>query len=536
LNGRAKPDIFSKPDILSGALLLATSLVVACSVGCTGDRPSDKILVPRGSAGPEAPFRSPGECAAGSGDDYPVGPGQKYPSISDVPWEALKAGDTVRIHYRPEPYKEKFMVGGVGTKDAPIRVCGVAGPNGERPIIDGDGAKTRPTIDFPYDGHQPRGLVLIGHRGSSPYLEHPEYIVIEGLEIRNAGPGHVFFDKQNVQTPWSDIAAGIFVQRGQHITIRGCIVHANGNGLFIGTSDAEELTRDVLVEGNYVYGNASPTDWYEHNVYNEASGVIYQFNRFGPPRTGADGFLGGNIKERSAGVVIRYNWIEDGAHLIDLVDAQEAPTNLADPAFHESWVYGNVLVRGGVASGSLVHYGGDSGVFENYRKGTLHFFHNTVLVLNASHREYETTSIFELSTNEEKLDMQNNVIVTEARSVPTRPTSILGVRDDVCAGTAALSSNWLSDGVQPFESFPGREMRLEASLSGFDASMRGGDPMFVDIARLDLHPSASAPFRAKGAVLQLPQAYVVDRQYVMHGQDEARPKEDHPTPGALAPR
>ena len=116
-----------------------------------------------------------------------------------------------------------------------------------------------------------------------------------------------------------ELAAGVFVERGDHVTIRACEVHDNANGLFIGTAGGDILTTNVLIESNYIHDNGLD-DYNKHNVYNEASNVIYQFNRFGPTRGGH----GNNIKERSAGVVIRYNWIEDGAHLIDLVDAQEA--------------------------------------------------------------------------------------------------------------------------------------------------------------------------------------------------------------------
>ncbi|HFC52967.1 MAG TPA: hypothetical protein ENJ43_00865, partial [Gammaproteobacteria bacterium] len=84
-------------------------------------------------------------CApTGSGTDYPVGPGQSYASISEVPWGELGPGDTVRIHYRPEPYREKIVISTSGSEDDPIRICGVAGPNGERPVLDGDGAANDP--------------------------------------------------------------------------------------------------------------------------------------------------------------------------------------------------------------------------------------------------------------------------------------------------------------------------------------------------------------------------------------------------------
>jgi hypothetical protein len=478
-----------------------------------------------------------GPCThTGSGSDYPVGPGQKFASLGDVPWENLGAGDTVRIFARAEPYHEKFMVGGVGRKDAPIRVCGVPGPSGELPVIDGDGATTRASLDFPYDGHQPRGLVIVGKKHGDPWKQQPEHIVIEGLEIRGAAPPRSFKDKTGKETPWPPLAAGIFVQRASHVVIRGCVVHDNGNGLFVGTGGGEELTRDVLIEGNYVYGNGSATDYYEHNVYNEASGVVYQFNRFGPPRSGAQGVLGANIKERSADVVVRFNWIEDGAHLIDLVDSQEArDPNLADPKFHESWVYGNVLIRGEKPSGTMVHYGGDSGVLETYRKGTLHFFQNTVVVSNASYPDYQSTGVFELSTNDESLDAKNNVFYAEAKPVPFVPVALLGARDGVVSGKATLAGNWISTGIRATDGMPGKEPKTVAEVAGFDASTFGAEPGFVDAGKLDLVPKAGAAIVAKGVKLDMG-AHVVDHEYVPHGKGAARPPAEPPTLGAYEPR
>ena len=60
----------------------------------------------------------------------------------------LVAGDNVYIHYRITPYKEKILVSGRGTAGQWIRVSGVLGPNGERPIIDGDSATTGPNMHF----------------------------------------------------------------------------------------------------------------------------------------------------------------------------------------------------------------------------------------------------------------------------------------------------------------------------------------------------------------------------------------------------
>jgi hypothetical protein len=502
---------------------------------CTSPRPEPVVALSRdgGVAGTLAPT---GKCVhEGPGTDYPVGPGQKYAAIGDVPWENLAAGDTVRIHARPEPYHEKIMVGGLGKKDAPIRVCGVPGADGSLPILDGEGATTRPSLDFPYDGHQPRGLVIVGKKHGDPWLAQPEHIVIEGLELRGAAPPHSFKDKNGKETPWPGLAAGIFVQRASHLVIRGCIVHDNGNGLFVGSGGGEELTQDVLIEGNYVYGNGSATDYYEHNVYNEASGVIYQFNRFGPPKSGDQGVLGANIKERSSDVVIRFNWIEDGAHLIDLVDSQEArDRNLADPKFKESWVYGNLLIRGDKPSGSMVHYGGDSGLFETYRKGTLHFFHNTVVISNTDYPKYQGTSIFELSTNDEHLDAKNNVFFSEAKPVPYVPVALLGARDQTVSGLAELRGNWISDGIRATDGMPGKEPKNVSEVKGFDQSLFGSEPGFVDAPKLDLHPKSGSVLAGKGVALGDVRGHVVDHEYVPHGKGAPRTAEDPPSPGAFA--
>ncbi|HET8985283.1 MAG TPA: hypothetical protein VFN03_05945, partial [Trueperaceae bacterium] len=69
--------------------------------------------------GPLSP--APLECShRGPGAVYEVGPGLEYTSIGAVPWEDVGAGDTVRIHWRQEPYREKILISGQGTSDLPI--------------------------------------------------------------------------------------------------------------------------------------------------------------------------------------------------------------------------------------------------------------------------------------------------------------------------------------------------------------------------------------------------------------------------------
>jgi hypothetical protein len=482
---------------------------------------------------PKTAFAAADECKpSGKGRDFEVGPGKKLESLGAVPLETLGPGDTVRIHHRPEPYREKLMISGVGTADAPIRVCGIKGPGGELPVIDGKDATTRSALVFPYEGHQRRGLIIVGWKNSDPWKLTPEYIVIESLEIANASPPYQFTDRAGAKVGYVENAAGIFVQRGRHIVLRGNVVHDNGNGLFVGTAGAEELTEDVKIERNYVYNNGSDQNYYHHNVYNEASGVVYEFNHFGPPKAGPQGILGANIKERSAGVVIRYNWIEDGAHLIDLVDAEEALNpNLQQPSFRESWVYGNVLVRGPQPSGSLVHYGGDSGMPERYRKGTLHFFHNTVVVENWQYKDYDKAAIFELSTNDERLDARNNILFS-GPTTTNRPVVLLGPRDRVVSGRASFAGDWISDGITLLE--PNNSYNVVAEALGLDAALRSAELPFVATDKRDFRLPPGCPFRGKGSVLDYPAEHAVRMQYVAFGKGEPRPSEAAPTPGAFA--
>ncbi len=79
---------------------------------------------------------------------YEVGLDKPYVNIGDVPWESIKAGDQVLIHWRPEPYVEKWVIAVQGTQQQPFLVSGVANGNGQLPIIDGNGAITRNSINF----------------------------------------------------------------------------------------------------------------------------------------------------------------------------------------------------------------------------------------------------------------------------------------------------------------------------------------------------------------------------------------------------
>src|SRR5262245_36035423 len=115
---------------------------------------------------------------------YEVGPGKPLASIGAVPWENLQAGDLVLIYWQSTPYKEKWVLCRQGTSANPITVRGVPGPQGQLPVIDGNGATTRTTLNY---WNEVRGLLKIGG-ANVPADTVPQYIVIENLEFRSARP------------------------------------------------------------------------------------------------------------------------------------------------------------------------------------------------------------------------------------------------------------------------------------------------------------------------------------------------------------
>lgn len=382
----------------------------------------------------------------GSGKDYPVGPGKTYETLGAVPWNDLAAGDTVRIFWRAEPYREKILLRGKGTKDQPIRVCGVPGPAGELPVISGDGATTRK--DLAFGGWRPMqdlGLVTIY---DSQWESKPAHIVIEGLALTKANHSLSYTGTDGVVGPYSEGAACIWVQEGDNVVIRGNTITDCGNGIFtMSKSDNEgALTRDILIEGNYLYGNGVSGSYLQHNLYVQAVGAIYQYNYFGRNRPGAEG---GNLKDRTAGTIVRYNYFEGGMRQLDLVEVQEHDQLVigvpgTDERYRKSYVYGNLIrVVGSKDGARVIHYGYDS-IPENTRKGTLYCFNNTIL-MQSDQSKYWRQRVLDVSTNEETVEFFNNIVLLIAETNGQTPSelNLLAEAGIINLGPNLISKGWI---------------------------------------------------------------------------------------------
>ena len=437
----------------------------------------------------------------GFGATFEVGSGKPYSAIGQVPWESLQPGDTVLIYWRSTPYQEKWVICRQGTANAPITVRGVPGPAGELPIIDGNGAATRSALNY---WNEVRGVIKIGG-ANIPADTLPKYVTIENLDIRSARPPYTFRAANGSTQTYASNASTIYIEKGENIVIRNCVLHDSGNGFFVASSDAV-ASRNILVEGNYIYDNGNVNSIYEHNNYTAAIGIIFQYNRFGPLRAGC---LGNNLKDRSAGLVVRYNWIEGGNRQLDLVDGEDSSLIRNDVSYRSTYVYGNILIEpDGAGNRQIVHYGGDSGVTADYRKGTLYFYNNTVVSTRT-----DRTTLLRLSTNSEHCDFRNNIAYVSAAG------STLSLLDDT--GVIDLTHNWFKTGwVNAFVAYTG-------TINNDGSSLNGASPGFLDATNQNFQlASGSACINAGTA----PNAAVfpdndVVRQYFKHQSSEPRPSD-----------
>ena len=425
---------------------------------------------------------------------YEVGPGKPYENIGNVPWENLNAGDQVLIYWRAQPYKEKWVVVVQGTEEQPFLILGVPNQDGEFPVIDGRDATTRSQLNF---WNENRGVLKLGGSNNPPDIT-PTWIVIENLDIRSGRPPYQFTGRQGL-TDYAGNCAAIFIEKGEHIIIRNCLLRDSGNGLF-----ASHASKNVLVDGCWIYDNGIEGSIYMHNNYTETFGITFQYNYFGPLRAGC---LGNNLKDRSAGTIIRYNWLESGNRQLDLVDS-DYPEFYNSALYRQTFVYGNILIEPDDAGNSqIVHYGGDSGDTQRYRKGTMYFYNNTVVSTRTGN-----TTLFRLSTNDEHCDCRNNIVYV------TAPGNRLAMLNS--EGILDIRNSWFKSGWRDSHG------SLTGEIHDNGGIINGDTPAFLDEASQDYRLATGSVCINSGCSLDpaaLPDNDVI-RQYVKHQKSEARPR------------
>jgi hypothetical protein len=465
---------------------------------------------------------------------YNVGPEQALAKITDVPWESLKAGDVVNIYYKPAPYKEKFGITTRGNAQAPIIIHGVLGPNGERPVLDGDGAITRSNAS---GYNQVRGIVTIGGYAGS----RADYVILENLELINAHTPYSYTNNTGALVNYQTQSAGIFIEASDHITIRNTVIHACGNGLFVASDDSEgdyrSISEEILVEKNYFYGNGnSATEnlgMTEHDSYCEAKNIIYQFNHYGPLIDGSRGYC---LKDRSTNTIIRYNWIEGGRHEISM----DEPANLvvqSDSNFHIAHVYGNILVKTdipirGWGDDEMVSFGGD-GDGPILKKGPLYFYNNTLISrMNIKEKgipsmpggRLDRGTVLSL-TDDVIVDVRNNII----HKTGTAKLDFLNGNDvSGHQNVVTMYNNWLTEGWNKSEE------GVESQLTDYN-TITGLNPGLVNIESQDYHIASGSPLIHAGTNLhsKITATDFLTQEYVVHQLNKERHSDGLPDIGAF---
>lgn len=414
----------------------SASVVVVQYWVTDGENESSSILNIVLSAGAMNVASNPVTASIEGTRTFNIGPGKEYEEPDTVPWALLQPGDVVNIFHRSTPYITKFGICGQGEANSPIIINGVTDSEGNRPILNGAGARTASgsmlgngnSVHWP--GDESQGVITIKRKPANPTSANPCWIIIQNLEVTGAAHGQPYQRADGTAAQYG-FSAGIWVQPANDITIRNCVIYANSQGIFTmaKVGGIGEQCQRIKILYNRIYMNGYAGSGMEHNVYVQGYQTLAEGNYFGWLIKGSSG---SSYKSRGSQEIVRYNWVDSGARAIDLVQ----PDNIYDgfvtfPDFGTDYVYGNVVVNdSGRGGGSYrpIHYGGDNeGELDpeyggtsttNYRKH-LYFWSNTCFNANPTSqlRQY----FFHLSWPETICDAWDNIIVFRGTgsTVPT---------------------------------------------------------------------------------------------------------------------
>ncbi len=489
---------------------------------------------------------------------YEVGPGLARTHLRDVPWANLQPGDFVNIHVTPGGYHEKIQISASGTAQAHIVIRGIPDPvTGALPVIDGKDAIEDPAYDPRHPKFTEWSVILVSPRAATYVYGayHVSFVDIENLAIRNAsytGDGSITYtDKSGTVRGYGAFASGIYVEWAHDLAIRGCEISDCGNGIFANSkTQGGQVTRRLLIEGNYLHDNSNPpipdpadptgvplsNGFGEHHIYVECAGSIIQYNRFGPLRVGAHGTA---IKNRSSGIIIRYNeFVMNGeSNVIAMPNAQGGTDDInLQPDYLDAFVYGNLItIEDYPGSMTVFMFGAFDGapLYAPVHRGTLYLYNNTIInhhagvaLLLLSGASYTSNANITNPTYE-NVDIRNNVFYTD----PALQSNIYNAFRFTNSGTTngggdiTLGKNWISPGwtkTAPAQTWSGALLGTANLLVGDADGLN--DPHLADIDGRDYHAvSGSNILDAAGPLAPDASAFPVAREYLATQTSQLRP-------------
>lgn len=289
------------------------------------------------------------------------------------------------------------------------------------------------------------------------WVVHANDITIENVELFGA-------HSANGSSPSDQNGAGIRGQ-GTNLTVRGCYIHDNDNGILGG--GITEGVGDVTIE-NTEFSHNGFGDGYSHNVYvNHVAKLVFRFNY---SHDVAEGHL---LKSRADTNVVAYNRLtgEGGtdSYEIDLPNGGIA------------YVIGNVVQQGKTSHNPGIIAFGEEGPHANGTPDHLFVINNTVV---------------------NELGKGTFVLVGGSVATPAVIANnvLFGAGTACSQAAAALSNNVTADPL--FVDAPAFDYRVKTGSPCIDA---GKDPGVGDGSALApvfeyVHPAGSTPRAAVGAL------------------------------------
>ena len=257
---------------------------------------------------------------------YEVGDGQPYPAIGAVPWESLPPATRCSSTGAPAPYKEKWVICRAGTAAQPIVVRGVPGARGRA------AGHRRQRRD-----HPPAAQLLERgpRRDQDRRRQHParhHAALHRHREPRDPqrAPAVHLHRPRTALTAYATNAAAIYVEKGEHITIRNCLLQRLRQRPVLPPPQTHATS---LVEGNCIVRQRQRR---QHLRAQQLHRGDRHHLPVQPLRPAARRRGGNNLKDRSAGLVVRYNWIEGGNRQLDLVDERLRRSSSDDPRYRST--------------------------------------------------------------------------------------------------------------------------------------------------------------------------------------------------------
>jgi hypothetical protein len=233
-----------------------------------------------------------------------------------------------------------------------------------------------------------------------------------------------------------------------------------------------------MVDSNDFRNNGVPGSFHYHNAYVEALRTTYQFNRFDSPKSGS---AGANLKDRSAGLVVRHNYFRGGARMLDAVDPETGGPQLVQTPEWKSgdYVYGNVWINPHATT--PMHFGYD--VQAEFSRHTLYWYYNTAVNVNTQQGGRWRTVWFK-TEGVPKIHIANSIFHNWSPS-GGNPGEMWLLTEEYSSGTRIdLKANWFTDHTQMVYSAGGAP--TNATVIDWDQRLKGPDPKFADIATEDL--------------------------------------------------